>query len=99
MTDEQVAKEMLKDFIARRPLDRFGYRAGCPFIIKGYQHHELCAILFPGWGRKYLKSMIGKLTRRNCPCMVLSHRYVKRTARRFAKYGYKNKIKKDLTND
>ncbi len=86
MTDEQVAKEMLKDFINRRPLNRFKHREGCPFVIGCKQHHELCAVLFPGWGKKYLKAKIGK-TKGVCPCTVMSKSYVKRTARRFAKLG------------
>lgn len=85
MTDEQVAREMLKDFINRRPLNRFRYREGCPFIISRKHHHELCAVVFPGWGKKYLK--IIKALSGHCPCSVMSKSYVKRTARAFAKYG------------
>lgn len=75
---------MLKDFIARRSVNRFGHREGCPFYNKEY-YHELCAVLFPGWGRKHLKAkMEVKISPgSHCPCGVMSKRYVRRKARAF----------------
>ena len=89
MDNEILAKEMLKDFIGRTPVPIKGYRWGCPFYdnnTNGY-YHELCAVVFPGWGRKYLK---GKLaysqgTDSCCPCAKMSIRYVRRKARAFVK--------------
>ena len=84
MDDKILIKEMLKDFIKRRPTNKYGYREGCPFIgEKGDQYHDLCAILFPGWGKKHLKNK--KWSRTGCPCTVMSKPYVKRKARAFVK--------------
>ena len=83
MDDRQVAREMLKDFYARQ-----GYYNGnitqCPFVIEENvpkYYHECCALIFPGWARKYYKDG----DKQECPCAVMSVSYVRRKAREFVK--------------
>lgn len=90
MDDKQVAKEMLKDFMKEYPSEKRPKQ--CPFTValdyKLSRHHELCAVVFPGWGRKYLeKWRTASRSRQSayayCPCAKMSQSYVRRKARAF----------------
>ena len=72
MDDKQVAKEMLKDFISTHSTNLRPHR--CPFVKKykgiKLQHHDLCAVVFPGWGRYRRNRPVGRSSecrpRRGC---------------------------------
>ena len=83
MDDRMVAKEMMKKHIKdNTPEDR---TTVCPFYNEDEDiyYHDLCAVVFPGWGRKHLESK--KDDGHNCPCNVMSKSYIRRKSRKFVK--------------
>lgn len=80
-----VAREMLKDFVKKYSPDERTER--CPFYHWEYrvQMHELCAVIFPKWGKKYLSSTRNSFRYTHCPCATLSINYIRRKSQEFVK--------------